>query len=562
MQPTIDTEVLEARARAWLAEDPDPATRAEVEGLLAAGDRAALAERFATRLEFGTAGLRGPIGAGPARMNRALVRRAAAGLAGYLLKRGAGSGGVVIGYDARRQSDEFAADTAAVVAGMGMRAWLLPGPLPTPLLAYAVRRFGADAGVMVTASHNPPTDNGYKVYLGDGAQIVPPADRDISAEMDAVGPLGELVLAGPDDPLRCAVDAGIVDQYLADAAGQSFDPGARSVDIVYTPLHGVGGPIATRLLAAAGFASVTVVAAQAEPDPLFPTVAFPNPEEPGVLELALTEARRVGADLVLANDPDADRLGVAVPTRDGNDWQALSGDEIGVLLADHVLTHTDGADRLVATSIVSSDLLGRMAAAAGVHYARTLTGFKWIVRSADAAPDQRFVFGYEEALGYCAGTMVRDKDGLTAALLFAELVAALKASGRTVHDRLDELATAHGVHLTGHWSIRLVGPEGLAHIDTAMSMLRTTPPAQLDHFRVTAVEDLSAGGPLPPSDVVVLHLGDQARVTVRPSGTEPKLKVYFEVVEPVGDDGVTAARARAAEVLAHLRGAVAGAIGL
>jgi phosphomannomutase len=554
---------LVGRARAWLAEDPDPATRAEVERLLATGDQAALAERFATRLEFGTAGLRGPLGAGPNRMNRAVVRRAAAGLARYLRRQGTASGGVVIGYDARHQSDQFAADTAAVVAGAGLPAFVLPGPLPTPVLAYAISHLGGAAGVMVTASHNPPADNGYKVYLGDGAQIVPPADREISTEMDAAGPLGQLILAPPDDPLITAVGKEIIDRYLSDAADQSFVPDARDVHIVYTPLHGVGGAVALRLLTEAGFGPITVVRSQADPDPQFPTVAFPNPEEPGTLDLALAEASRVGADVVLANDPDADRLGVAVVGRDGVSWQPLRGDEIGVLLADHVLSHTSGSDRLVATSIVSSDLLGRMAEAAGVHYARTLTGFKWVVRAADGPPPRRFVFGYEEALGYCAGTMVRDKDGITAALLFAELAAGLKASGRTVHDRLDELAAEHGVHLTGQWSVRLEGPQGSAHIEAAMTTLRSAPPAQLDGLPVTRVEDLAGGGALPPSDVVVLHLGDQTRVTVRPSGTEPKLKVYFEVVEPVGRGGdVAAARAEAARVLAGLRQAIAVAIGL
>jgi phosphomannomutase len=291
-------------------------------------------------------------------------------------------------------------------------------------------------------------------------------------------------------------------------------------------------------------------------------VAFPNPEEPGALDLALSEALRVGADVVLANDPDADRLGVAVPTRDGSGWKALQGDEIGVLLADHVLAHSSGADRLVVTTVVSSDLLGRMARAAGVHYARTLTGFKWIVRAGDDHPDRRFVFGYEEALGYCAGTMVRDKDGMTAALLFAEIVAGLKASGQSVHDRLDQLAQSHGAHVTAQWSALFEGPDGLARIGATMAALRSAPPARLAGHVVTRVDDLWSGGPLPPSDVIVLHLGDQARVTVRPSGTEPRLKVYFEAAEPVGADGVAAARARAAEVVEALRAAISGVIGL
>jgi phosphomannomutase len=537
-------------------------TRAEVEQLLAADDREGLAERFGARLEFGTAGLRGRIGAGPNRMNRAVVRRAAAGLAAYLHHHRSTSGGVVIGFDARHLSDQFATETAPVIAGAGVSAFVLPRPLPTPLLAYAVRRLNADAGVMVTASHNPPADNGYKVYLGDGAQIIPPADREISAAMDAVGPLSSVRLAPEGDPLITTLGEEIVVSYLADAAAQSLLAAARMAAIVYTPLHGVGGSVALRLLADTGFGPITVVSSQAEPDPDFPTVAFPNPEEPGTLDLALAEAARVSADVVLANDPDADRLGVAVPNRDGSAWETLRGDDIGALLADHVLAHTSGSDRLVVTTIVSSDLLGRMAAKAGVHYARTLTGFKWIVRAGDADPGLRFVFGYEEALGYCAGTMVRDKDGMTAALLFAEIVAGLKASGRTVHDRLDDLAEAYGAHVTGQWSVRLDGPEGLAHIGAVMAALRAAPPAQLYGRRVTQVDDLATGGPLPPSDVIVLRLGDQARVTIRPSGTEPKLKVYFEAVEPVGPDGAAAARARAAQVIAGLRAAIAQTIGL
>jgi phosphomannomutase len=537
-------------------------TRAEVEQLLAADDREGLAERFVARLEFGTAGLRGRIGAGPNRMNRAVVRRAAAGLAAYLHQHRTTSGGVVIGFDARHRSYEFAAETASVIAGAGISAFVMPRPLPTPLLAYAVCQLQTDAGVMVTASHNPPADNGYKVYLGDGAQIIPPADREISAAMDAVGPLSSVPMAAEGDPLINRLGEEIVVRYLADAAAQSLVASPRVAAIVYTPLHGVGGPVALRLLADSGFGPITVVTSQAEPDPDFPTVAFPNPEEPGTLDLALAEARRVGADVVLANDPDADRLGVAIPTRDGSAWESLRGDDIGALLADHVLAHTSGSERLVVTTIVSSDLLGRMAARAGVHYARTLTGFKWIVRAGDGDPTLRFVFGYEEALGYCAGTMVRDKDGMTAALLFAEIVAGLKAAGRTVHDRLDDLAEAHGAHVTGQWSVRLDGPEGLAHIGAVMTALRAAPPARLDGRQVTQVEDLAAGGPLPPSDVIVLRLGDQARVTVRPSGTEPKLKVYFEAVEPVGPDGVTRARERAARVIAGLRAAIAHTIGL
>jgi phosphomannomutase len=564
--PARSWDHLRAAAEAWAAEDPDPHTRAEVESLLAAGDQAALADRFGARLEFGTAGLRGKLGAGPNRMNRALVRRAAAGLAQFLHDRGTVAGGVVIGYDARHQSDEFAADTAAVMAGAGITARLLPRPLPTPLLAYAIRNQGADAGVMVTASHNPPEYNGYKVYLGDGAQIIPPTDHEISARIEAVTSLCDVPLGAPDDPHIVTLDDAVVERYLVEARAQSLEPEARQLRLVYTPMHGVGGAVTIRLLQLAGFAQIDVVPEQFEPDPDFPTVAFPNPEEPGALDLALAEARRSRADLVLANDPDADRLGAAVPLATGTsdeEWRALTGDEIGVLLADHVLRHTSGDDRLVVTSIVSSTMLSRMAAAAGVHFIQTLTGFKWLARSADSHPDWRFVFGYEEALGYCVGTMVRDKDGITAALLFAELVAALKAEGRSVHDRLDDLARQHGVHVTRQWSSVISGPDGPARIQDVVTTLRAHPPAALAGLPVSEVIDLAQGSAeLPPTEGLVWHLGDRIRIIVRPSGTEPKVKVYFEVVVPVTGDDVASARADGMATVARLKEAMAALTGL
>jgi phosphomannomutase len=442
---------------------------------------------------------------------------------------------------------------------------------------------------MITASHNPSGDNGLKVYLGDGAQITSPIDQEVSAEIDGVGSLADVPLA-PEGAVQ-VLEEGIVDQYLAEAEQQSFMLSSRNVDIAYTPLHGVGGPVALRLLARAGFEQVAEVAEQARSDPDFPTVPFPDPQEPGALDLAIALAARRQADLVLANDPDADRLGAAVPNRQRSGWQRLTGDEIGVLLADHVLRHTSGNDRLVATTIVSSSLLARMAEAWGVHYAETLTGFKWIARVALDQPDLRFVFGYEEALGYSAGTMVRDKDGITAALLLAELVADLAAGGgggasggrdragggrgggrgahgpggarcrRTVHDRLDELAAEHGAHVTDQWSIRLPGPKGSARVAALMSGLRKAPPVELDGRSVTEVEDLVAGGSLPPSDVVILRLG-RSRIMVRPSGTEPKLKLYFEAVEPVRDGDVAWARAAAADTVRRLRHAVGVTMGL
>ena len=569
------SEDLRAAAEAWMADDPDPATRAEVSEMLSSNDLAALRERFGSRLEFGTAGLRGKLGAGPNRMNRALVRRAAAGLARYLQQKGTTAGGVAIGYDARHGSREFAADTAAVMAGAGITAHLLPRPLPTPLLAFSIRDLRADAGVMVTASHNPAEYNGYKVYLGDGAQIIPPIDQEISAQIAAVESLKSVPLAPPDDPLIVHVGEEVVEHYLAAAIRLSLTPSARDLSIVYTPMHGVGGSVATRLFDEVGFTKVSRVARQFEPDPDFPTVAFPNPEEPGALDLSLAQARAEGADVVIANDPDADRLGVAVPLplvdgadgAAGRDWRPLTGDEIGVLLADHILRHTQGEDRLVVTSIVSSTMLSRMAAAAGVHFIETLTGFKWLARSPDRHPGWRFVFGYEEALGYCVDTIVRDKDGITAAMVFAELVAGLKAEGRTVQDRLDDLALAFGAHVTKQWSSTITGPEGPARIAEIVRRLRAQPPTDLAGHPVTDVVDLTAGARgLPPTEGIVLYLGDSIRVIVRPSGTEPKVKVYFEVVVPVGVEvgveAVPAARREGAATVSALQRAMADLTGL
>src|ERR687896_1539840 len=412
------------QARDWLAQDPDPETRTELSALLAdeTGGSRGLADRFGAKLEFGTAGLRGELGAGPNRMNRVTVMRAAAGLAEVL---GAGAA-VVIGYDARHGSAQFAADTAAVVTGAGLTAWLLPGPLPTPVLAHAVRHLGADAGVMVTASHNPARDNGYKVYWGDGAQIVPPLDTRISAAIDAVGRVDEL----PIGTGWTVLGDDIVEAYLAALSRLPLGDD-RDVAIAYTPLHGVGRDVVLRAFARAGFPPPTVVTEQAAPDPDFPTVAFPNPEEPGAMDLALALGAATGADLVLANDPDADRCAVGVPLPAGG-WRLLTGDEVGGLLAEHVLRHTHGPDRLVVTTIVSSSLLGKIAAHHGVRFAESLTGFKWIMKA--GSPGDRLVVGYEEALGYSLGgdegLPVHDKDGIGAALAGAPPAGAPKRQGR------------------------------------------------------------------------------------------------------------------------------------
>jgi phosphomannomutase len=543
-------------ARAWLADDPDPDTRAELAAVLAsagaadaadaadaAGPVADLADRFGAHLEFGTAGLRGALGAGPNRMNRVVVLRAAAGLASYVKSSGGTS--VVIGYDARHKSDVFACDTASVVAGFGLRALLLPRPSPTPVLAFAIKHLSASAGVMVTASHNPPQDNGYKVYLGDGGQIVPPADTDISAEIAAVGALASI----PRSDAFTVLDDDVLDSYVAAVSSMPLLQKARSRDIriVYTPLHGVGRDVIVAAFERAGFPALTVVSAQAEPDPDFPTVDFPNPEEPGAIDLAVAAARASSADIVLANDPDADRCAVAVPTGVGGDeWRMLRGDEVGVLLADFLLRQK--VRGRYATTIVSSSLLSAMAARHGMAYSETLTGFKWIVKTGDD-----LVFGYEEALGYCvAPDLTRDKDGISAALILALLAAELKANDSSLLARLDEIAHDYGLFATDQLSIRVA--DG-AQFKAAVERLRAQPPVALGGLNVVSIEDLADGaGDLPPTEGLRYRLDGSgrgqgmARVVVRPSGTEPKLKSYLEVVVPVHDsdnDAETVTNARA-----------------
>jgi phosphomannomutase len=554
---TID-DSLRARVEEWIADDPDDGDRAELRGLLerAASDAGAAAElrdRFAGRLAFGTAGLRGAVAAGPNRMNRAVVRAATAAVAGWLLDSGA-SGGVVVGCDARHRSAEFADEAARVLAAAGITVHMLPVPGPTPLLAFGVRRLAAAAGVMITASHNPAADNGYKLYLSDGAQVIPPVDAEIERRMAGLGPLSRIPVADAASPLiaRCGdeVARAYLDAVVTAAGGPTAD--LPPPNVVYTPMHGVAGTLMLRAIAAAGFAPPHVVAAQAEPDPDFPTVAFPNPEEPGALDLALADARRLGADLVLASDPDGDRLAVAVPR--GGDWVMLSGDQVGALLGASLLERTaaEGGSRLVASTIVSSTLLSKIAAACGAEYAETLTGFKWIARAADGRPGTRFVFGYEEALGYAVGDVVRDKDGIGAALAMLRLAADASAALRSVLSRYDDLETWHGVHLTAQIAPRT------AEVARVMGRLRAAPPQMLDGEQVTSVVDLRSDAPagLPPADVLIFRLPG-ARVVVRPSGTEPKIKCYIEITEPLSGRPLAAARAAAAERLAPLRSAVA-----
>ncbi|MFF7891053.1 phospho-sugar mutase [Streptomyces sp. NPDC007907] len=543
-------ETLIAQAQAWLTEDPDPDTRTELARLIEAKDETELAARFSGTLQFGTAGLRGELGAGPMRMNRSVVIRAAAGLAAYLKKQGHDNGLVVIGYDARHKSHDFAQDTAAVMIGAGLRAAVLPRPLPTPVLAFAIRHLGAVAGVEVTASHNPPRDNGYKVYLGDGSQIVPPADIDIAAEIAAVPSL--TTVPRPTEGWDI-LDDSVLDAYLARTDAVLAEGSPRTARTVYTAMHGVGKDVLLAAFARAGFPEPVLVAEQAEPDPEFPTVAFPNPEEPGAMDLAFATARagETAPDLIIANDPDADRCAVAV--QDGADWRMLRGDEVGALLAAHLVRR--GATGTFAESIVSSSLLGRIAEKAGLPHVETLTGFKWIARA------EGLRFGYEEALGYCVDPDgVRDKDGITAALLITELASGLKEEGRTLLDLLDDLAVEHGLHATDQLSVRV---EDLSLIAAAMRRLREQPPTELAGLPITRTEDLTQGtAELPPTDGLRYTL-DGARVIVRPSGTEPKLKCYLEVVVPVGShDGLPAARAKATALLESIKHDLSAAAGI
>ncbi|MGX7680908.1 phospho-sugar mutase [Jatrophihabitans sp. DSM 45814] len=536
---------LRPRVEAWIADETDDelgrASAAELDTLLSkasAGDPAAIAEladRFAGPLTFGTAGLRGPLRAGPNGMNSSVVRKAAAGVAAYLEASGHGAGIVVIGYDGRYGSKAFAEDSARVFAAAGFNAQLMPRLLPTPLVAFAVQHVGAVAGVMVTASHNPPQDNGYKVYADDGAQIVPPMDRDIEAQIRAVTSARTVPLSDEYE----VFDESIVQEYIAAVAALVQPDSPRDLRIVHTAMHGVGSSVVRAVFDAAGFSSPIEVAEQAEPNPDFPTVAFPNPEEPGAMDLALALAQNADADLIIANDPDADRC--AVGARFAGGWRMLRGDEVGVLLADWLISHD--VRGTYATTIVSSTLLSAMAAKHGLGFAETLTGFKWISR---AAPD--LVYGYEEALGYAvAPDLVRDKDGISAALLIAELAATLKSEGSSLPQRLAEIAAEYGLYATSQLSWRV---DDVTLIGNAMARVRTNPPQSLLGRAVT-VTDLA-----PENDVMILRF-DHGRVVVRPSGTEPKCKAYLELV--IATDGN--ADAIAQTELAALSAEVTAALG-
>ena len=570
-----ETDPLVLRAQAWIDDDPDPQTQSELRGVVqaytagvnGAGDD--LASRFSGFLEFGTAGLRGQIGAGPNRMNRAVVIRAAAGLAAYLTESLTAAGHtasarVVIGRDARHGSDDFAVDTAAVMTAAGHEALLLPPALPTPVLAFAVRALGADAGVMVTASHNPPQDNGYKVYLGgrvvtdagQGAQIVPPYDALIASHIAAVPSVASVPRA---ENGWQTLGNDVASDYIAAAAATIPAPtetvaGARAaLRIVFTPMHGVGGDTLREALAAAGFTDVHAVPEQALPDPDFPTVDFPNPEEPGAIDLSLELAQRLHADLVIANDPDADRCAVATPIN--GQWQMLHGDVVGSLLGEHLAQRSAGSGGVLANSIVSSRQLAAIAKRHGLSHKSTLTGFKWIAR------EPGLLYGYEEALGYCvAPSVVADKDGITAALVIADMVASLKAQGRTLADAIDDLARTYGVYLTRQVSARFAD---VSLIAPTMEGILANPPTSLGGSPVTAAEDMAQGiDGLPPTTGLRITTEAGFRVIIRPSGTEPKVKAYLEVVSPVQGDDLGAARGGAAPAMDALEADVRIALGL
>jgi phosphomannomutase len=551
--PTVSGELARTIA-SWTEQDPDPRTRQQVDNLLAAadaGDAHALAElvdAFSGRLQFGTAGLRGAVGPGPNRMNRVVVGQATAGLATYLLDHRLGGGKVIIGFDARHNSDVFARDTAEIMSGAGFQTMITSGPMPTPVVAFGIRHLGCVAGVVVTASHNPPQDNGYKVFLGDGSQIVPPADAEISSRIEEVAT--HILADVPRSQSYAVLGEELATAYLNRIASLVPPDAPRELRWVYTPLHGVGGSLVQRAVTACRFPPAQVVAEQANPDPRFPTVAFPNPEEPGAIDLALRRAQQTYADLVIANDPDADRCAIAAVA--GGRWRMLSGDELGVLLGEDALRR--GVRGTYACSIVSSSLLSVIAAGYDQPFVYTLTGFKWIGRVPGLA------YGYEEAIGYCVDPeAVPDKDGISALIRVLTLAAGLKAEGLSVADRLDEIARRYGVYETDQMSVRV---QDSKMITMAMARLRAQPPQMLAE-QPTSIVDLAHGtDELPPTDAVLIT-GETIKVVVRPSGTEPKLKCYLEAHLSVSRDAdLAAARGQARAMLARMRSEMSAAMGL
>ncbi len=540
-------------ARRWVEGDPDPTTRDALQALVEAGDQAGLAAAMGEPLTFGTAGIRGEVGPGSGRMNRATVIRTTGGLAAHLVSKhnGPPEQPVALGFDARPDSRTFAEDTAGVLAAAGIAVRFFPGVTPTPLVAFAAKHLEAPAAVVITASHNPPADNGYKVYDGNAAQIIPPTDIEIAAAIAEVGsatdvPRIEDAFAGTSDLVTPMPD-DIVDAYESELNAARPNPQTSDLEIVYTPLHGVGGDTLARVFASANHSGLIPVPEQIQPDGAFPTVAFPNPEEPGALDLALALAGEIDADLVLANDPDADRLASALP--EAGEWRLLSGNELGALLGDYVLRYWRHAEPpIVVNSIVSSPMLGRIAGQRGAVHEVTLTGFKWIINAGLALEDRgagRFAFGYEEALGYSIGQTVRDKDGIGAALVMADLAAEESGAGRTVLDRLHDLWDEVGLWVSAQHSIVRAGPEGQAALLAAVDRLGNGPPAEVQGIEVTGTTDYRVGHEGRPmwlgeQDLIELSLGDTGRVLVRPSGTEPKLKIYVDFSARVDSDHVAA----------------------
>ncbi len=537
-----ETASLVARARAWLTADPDPQTQAELGALIEAENIDELRERMLSDLEFGTAGLRGVVGAGSARMNLAVVLRVTRAVADQLLSRvpDARARPVVIGCDARLDSRRFADAAARVLIAAGIPVKRFAELVPTPFVAYAVRAYAASAGIMITASHNPAEYNGYKLYWENGVQVIPPTDSEIATRMAKLGPACAIPLG--DLARQELIGAELEARYLAEIRSQlPRIQGDRNLTIAYTALHGVGARVVERLFSEAGYARFHSVPEQHEPDGHFPTVPFPNPEEPGALDLALELAQRKKADLLIANDPDVDRLAIAVPTPSGR-WLALSGNQIGLLLADFALAHRLAGERpLVISSIVSSPMLESVAESHGAHCERVLTGFKWICTAAsvlEESKNYRFCFGYEEALGYALGRAVRDKDGISAALAFAELAAEARAAGTTVLERLHALYRRHGLWVSVQHNVVLKGTAGATQIQRAMQRAVRAPPSALAQFAVSAVRNLQVpevGAPSwrGPALLVEFALGAAGRVFLRPSGTEPKLKLYVDLLAPL-----------------------------
>lgn len=532
MENAINSALLQ-EVKKWISEDPDPKTRAQLQELLDSNNEEELRSCFSGFLEFGTAGLRGPLGPGPSRMNRAVVTKTAAGIANYMKKHGMNS--VVIGRDARYGSEDFTRDTAEIMMGAGFKVYVLPRPLPTPVLAFNTRALKCDVGIMVTASHNPPQDNGYKVYLGgnvdgvfyDGSQIISPADKQISEEIAQVAPLPTL----PRSSGWQVLDESNVNSYITETAKLATRPG--KLKVVYTAMHGVGTETINKVFAAAGFPAPILVAAQAQPDPDFPTVAFPNPEEPGAIDLALQTAQEVSADLVIANDPDADRCAAAIKDPELG-WRMLRGDEVGALLGEYIARNNPPAGSVMANSIVSSSILRKIAGYHKVDFKETLTGFKWLSKLPNLC------FGYEEALGYAVDTKsVNDKDGISAALVLVQMATDLAAQGKSISDLLDEIWSRHGFHATKQISVRTTS---IQQIDEILSKFRLQTPNEICGYQLQQFDDLEKPKDnLPPTNGVRLFFEDGIRIIIRPSGTEPKMKCYIEVVrtgavKPAKDD--------------------------